>query len=397
MHEQVRQSLVALSLVASSLSLAAHAEPIPGLTFPGASASTAISNYCAATPGDIDLALPQGSFKMDTPVTACGNRNLHIHGVGIGLTNLVVSHPGIVFDIKQASTTQTVTIDNLGAASTSPTGTDALLRVTYPLVVSSAHSTVFMHDVEMTGPTNLNVVAGTWCKGLILYGAWSVRLKDNFWTGRPAYPAPVGCSFLDAAEVFDVFLESNQQFNGYSSVYLSGYAEGIRFINPTVIGATWLLDQAPTGITLRAGYSLLGLWFSGGEISTFAGGLRLREAKVGLIRSNHFYRWSAPALISPQWVGYDLTGVSLLNSNGDLFQGGAAAAGITSIRIRAGALGSVGNTWANPTFTAQATAIDFGPGTSGNAIIGAFADPGLVWRDEGKNNTQTHHTATGAP
>ena len=194
-----------------------------------------------------------------------------------------------------------------------------------------------------------------------------------------------------------MFLEGNQQFNGYSSVFLSGYAEGIRFINPTVIGASWLLDQASSGITARSGYTLLGLWLSGGEINTFAGGVRLHDAKVGLIRSNHFYRWSAPNLISPAWVGYDLTGVSLLNSNGDLFQGGAAAPSITSIRLQAGTLGSVGNTWANPTFTAQSTAIDFGPGTAGNAIIDAYADPGLAWRDAGKNNRVSHHTATGAP
>ncbi len=355
-------------------------------------AAAALTRLCQAVPGNLRIAVT-GDWAWNGSVTACSGRNLDLRGNGPGATNISAAASGVMLDV-QASIGQRVTLRDMTVASAAPGGTRAVLRVTYPHVGSSSRGSVLVEDVEIAPPA---AGGGAVCSAVVLDGAWKARVNRVVMTAA-AVPA-TGCGILSLSETFETTISHSVQYYGDALAYQAGYAEGVTLQDNTVVAANHLFKQAPSGIVTRSGYTLNGLWLTDNEVATQQGGVRIAEALEVTAKGMHWSQWAGAAAGVP-WTAYDLTDVQNLVGMGDLFIGSGVNPGqATGIRLRQlpGGTAAGNNTWIGANGEGVlGIAVDFGPNTALNAVLGMRVEPGVgAVIDLGASNIVTTRNLSG--
>ena len=361
----------------------------------------ALQALCAASPADVSVTLPAGSFVFATAPARCGNRNFTLHGAGKAMTTILTNVPGILFDLTLTSSGQTVDLGGFSVKTVASAGTQALLRTTFPQSYNPTTGTyafswntsdVDVHDVAILSTNAGAGAAGAFCKGVILSGAWLAKITRVDMVGPQGQPGPTGCSMVDASETEDIDLDHDEQTYGDSMFFQSGYVEGVHLEHPVVVGTNWLVNQAASGITARGGP--LGLlenviWVNQAEINTYSGGFQLQHTQDLFASGSHFTRWGGG---NGLWQGYALTDVSGTLALGDLFEGGANPSTIVGIQVAVGTGAAAHNKWVGPRFTGTQYPIIFGAGVAQNDVLAARMDAGAAVADSG---TSDHIDAIG--
>lgn len=360
-----------------------------------ASHSTALARLFSSTTGDLHVRLCAGVFLFAAAVTLPAGRSLYVEAAGPGRTTVNVSHAGTWLTCPMMGLEQTVTVRGLRFLSTSPTGTAGVLNVSYPVSASSSYTSVSVRDVEITSGGTGATAASTFVKPIVLSNCWSVQIERVQCKGRFSVPGVAGQCLVDLSECFDVFINRCAHFYADALVYQSGYCEGIRFSDCTAIGSNHLIKQAPAGIVQRNGQNLLGLWLNGGEVNTQQGGIKVAKTKGAFVNTTQWTPWGGTPAATP-YAAYDLTDVQSFVCSNDVFVGSGYRTNVTAIKARlvSGTCGP--NIWTGTMCEGGVdTAVDFGPGTYQNAVLGLRIEDGTVVIDNGVSNSISRLTSEG--
>lgn len=372
-----------------------HGADPTGATGSSAATQRAINSLPAAG-GVLDLG--PGTFLWDTPLTAA-NKSFALIGGTKGATEIVLSHAGVGIAVTQDTLAHQVMMGGFKVRSIAAAPVASFLDVTYAQPVPSyAQGTVRLDDIEIAS-NGAGTPAGSFARGVRLHGCWQPRIKDMVFVGQAASPPIPGTCAIELAECVDIWIEGVSAYWSEAVVRQSGYCEGIRLIHPSAVGAGWLLMQVPETIVTRFGYSLNGLWLTGGEINTQLGGLHMVQSLSHIISGNHWSRHGNSGAAS--WICYDYRDVRETVHTADLGGGGVETNTSAFIRLRRGEGpgGCALNRWIGPLIENVGTAVDFGVGTELNDALDVVSSIGTENNnvtDAGLRNTITFRTQAGA-
>ena len=278
----------AIARSASDVNVAAF-----GAVGDGSQDCTAAFNAAWAASNGV-VAVPAGNWVLNSPLSWTG-KAATLRGAGKGVTTIYVKHAGIGLTIAQSSLFDTVNISGITFRAAHSSASTAALSLSWPDILSFAGATATISDCEFDGALSAPSPGypNTFTDGVRMSGGWQVHFTRVSGFGAPdigGFGARSGTSLARLSKCFGITFDGCKVYNFDSVVRQSDYCEGIAFLSLDSVGCNTTLVQ-DSGINLRAGFALIGLWVTNCEINNYISGFDVKFVRGGQMAANHFSRW----------------------------------------------------------------------------------------------------------